>query len=633
MATARVSSASELKAALAAAKAGDTILVESGNYGWVVLKDLKFNDYVTIKSADGNGGAVFQHLGLNNTSHIRLDSLTVEFGATTPALHHLKAIEVRKTDHLQVVNSEIIGHAGTQDWKDVPRGIQVWDGSTNIELSGNHFHHFGRAVVMLGTRDVVINDNRVDYIHSDGFFFQNSSHVLIENNLLTDFFRTGSVHADYIQFDAGKGKPDHDVIIRGNVMLQGNGNGDVQGIFGDASDFDEIHKSTFKNFVVENNIYFDTGINGFHFWSGENMTVRNNTVLMDPATSHPGSPSRILMRGPQSNSVIENNVALQVSADGGSTAAGNVIVQFRDASKSNHYSKLFENPFADPATVADLAPKAATQIAYGSGKGAEALFAELLGGGDADPVNTAPVAEDDSAVTLAGTSVTIAVLANDRDADGDALTVDSVGTATHGTVSRNDDGTLRYTPAAGFAGSDSFAYTVSDGNGGSDSGSVSISVTPAPGPVVPPAPAAIALDAGGAGGDGYSADEGFSGGRTAAVTAAIAGTDDDALYQSERYGTFSYAIPVADGTHDVTLQFAEIYWNAAGKRIFDVKAEGQLILDNFDIFAAAGGKNIAHDVTIPVCVSDGILNLDFITEKDNASVSAIHIEADEFLLA
>jgi hypothetical protein len=172
MATTHVSSVSGLKAALASVKGGDTILLKGGNYGWVSLENFKFNDYVTIKSADGSGGAVFKHLGLNNTSHIRLDSLTAEFGPTTPKLAHLKAIEVRKSDHLQVINSEIIGHAGTKDWNDLPRGIQIWDGSSNIELVDNHFHHFSRAAAILGAKNVVIKDNLVDKIHSDGFFFK-----------------------------------------------------------------------------------------------------------------------------------------------------------------------------------------------------------------------------------------------------------------------------------------------------------------------------------------------------------------------------------------------------------------------------------------------------------------------------
>jgi hypothetical protein len=616
MATTHVSSVSELEAALASAKGGDTILVKSGDYGWVTLKNFKFNDYVTIKSADGNGGAVFKHIGLNNTSHIRLDSLTAEFGPTTPALHHLKAIEVRKTDHLQVVNTEVIGHAGTKDWKDVPRGIQVWDGSSNIELIDNHFHHFSRAVVIQGTKNVAIKDNLIDNIHSDGLFFQNSSNILIENNLLTDFYRTGTVHADYIQFDAGKGKADYNVVIRDNLMLQGKGNGDVQGIFGDASDYYSIHQSIFKNFLIENNVYFDTGINGFHFWSGENMILRNNTVLMDPSTTHPNSPTRILMRGPQTNSLVENNVALQVSAEDGSKASGNVIVQFKDSSKANYYGNLFAEAFADPATLADLAPKAGTPVGYGSGKGAEKLFKELLGG-SSEANNRAPVAEDDSASTVAGKAVAIKVLANDSDADGDALAVTSVSKAAHGTVVRNADNTVSYTPAAGFTGKDGFTYTVSDGKGGTDTAAVAVNVGAA---VV-----ASAINAGGGAANGNSADNYFSGGRTAKTAAAIDGTTDDALYQSERYGDFSYAVPVANGTYQVTLKFAEFYWSAAGKRVFDVTAEGKLIVNDLDIFSAAGGKNKAYDVTVPVTVNDGTLNLKFITVKDNAKISAIHI--------
>ncbi|HSK31819.1 MAG TPA: Ig-like domain-containing protein, partial [Candidatus Limnocylindria bacterium] len=389
-----------------------------------------------------------------------------------------------------MVNSEIIGHAATKDWKDVPRGIQVWDGSSNIELIDNHFHHFGRAVVILGISNVIIKDNLIDYIHSDGLFFQNSSKILIEDNLLTDFYRTGTVHADYIQFDAGKAKPSHDVTIRGNVMLKGNGNGDVQGIFGDAGDYYEIHKGTFEKFLVENNIYFDTGINGFHFWSGENMILRNNTVLMDPSTSHPNSPSRIFMRGPQTKSVVENNVTLQVAAEGGSTASGNIIVQFKDPSKANYYGNLFSDAFADPASLADLAPKAGTPVGFGSGKGAEKLFQELLGGGGASPVNTAPVANDDTAGTQQGAPVTIKVLANDSDGDGDTLAVASVGKAAHGTVKLNADSTAAtYTPAAGFTGNDSFTYAVSDGRGGTDTAHVTVNVAAAiPAPGTTPAP-------------------------------------------------------------------------------------------------------------------------------------------------
>lgn len=91
--------------------------------------------------------------------------------------------------------------------------------------------------------------------------------------------------------------------------------------------------------------------------------------------------------------------------------------------------------------------------------------------------NAPPVANDDAVSTDDGISVSINVLANDSDPDGDPLTISSNGSAMNGTVVDNGDGTLTYTPDAGFVGSDSFTYTVSDPDGLSDTASVTIDVT------------------------------------------------------------------------------------------------------------------------------------------------------------
>src|SRR5207245_2416974 len=94
------------------------------------------------------------------------------------------------------------------------------------------------------------------------------------------------------------------------------------------------------------------------------------------------------------------------------------------------------------------------------------------------PVNDAPVAADDSTVTDEDTDVTFAVLANatDRDADGDTLAVTAVTPGTHGSTAINPNGSVTYTPAAGYSGGDSFTYTVSDGHGGTATASVAITV-------------------------------------------------------------------------------------------------------------------------------------------------------------
>jgi VCBS repeat-containing protein len=91
-------------------------------------------------------------------------------------------------------------------------------------------------------------------------------------------------------------------------------------------------------------------------------------------------------------------------------------------------------------------------------------------------VNDPPVAANDIATTVEDTSVTIDVLNNDFDANGDTLTVDSVTQGTDGSVINNGND-VTYTPYLGFSGTDSFTYTISDGNGGTDTATVTVIVT------------------------------------------------------------------------------------------------------------------------------------------------------------
>ncbi|MCX7561465.1 tandem-95 repeat protein, partial [Sulfitobacter sp. F26204] len=93
------------------------------------------------------------------------------------------------------------------------------------------------------------------------------------------------------------------------------------------------------------------------------------------------------------------------------------------------------------------------------------------------PVNDAPVAEDDSDSTPEDTAVTIDVLGNDSDVDGDPLTV-TAATAPNGTVVINADGTLEYTPDMDFNGEDTITYTIEDPDGLSDTAEVTVTVTP-----------------------------------------------------------------------------------------------------------------------------------------------------------
>ncbi|MGP1386414.1 MAG: Ig-like domain-containing protein [Thainema sp.] len=107
------------------------------------------------------------------------------------------------------------------------------------------------------------------------------------------------------------------------------------------------------------------------------------------------------------------------------------------------------------------------------------------GGGTTPPANQSPDAVNDTASTTANTAVSIDVLGNDTDPDGNPLSITSVQptSAQGGSVVVNSNGTLQYTPAANFSGTDAFTYTIQDGRGGQDTATVTVNVAP---PVTPP---------------------------------------------------------------------------------------------------------------------------------------------------
>lgn len=92
------------------------------------------------------------------------------------------------------------------------------------------------------------------------------------------------------------------------------------------------------------------------------------------------------------------------------------------------------------------------------------------------PVNDAPTAMSDVALSYNGAIIEIDVLANDRDSDGGALKVTSVDDGEFGETELLADGKIRYTPEANFGGEDEFIYTLSDGKGGTSIGRVTVTV-------------------------------------------------------------------------------------------------------------------------------------------------------------
>ncbi len=119
---------------------------------------------------------------------------------------------------------------------------------------------------------------------------------------------------------------------------------------------------------------------------------------------------------------------------------------------------------------------------------------------------------------------------------------------------------------------------------------------------------------------------GYIGGRWCKTTDPIANTDDDLLYQRWRLGHSSYKFNVPNGIYEVTLKFAELFWNSSGKRIFDVNLEGNLVLNDFDIYTESGHDSAGSDKIFTITVTDGIIEIDFIPIRNVTAINGIFIK-------
>jgi hypothetical protein len=157
--------------------------------------------------------------------------------------------------------------------------------------------------------------------------------------------------------------------------------------------------------------------------------------------------------------------------------------------------------------------------------------------------------------------------------------------------------------------------------------------TPTAGPGV-----TVAIDSGGGATGTFSADTDFTTGAswTSSTTNAISTTGvtnpaPQAVYQTQRVGaTVLYTIPgLTPGTpYTVRLHFAEIYWTAAGQRVFNIGINGSSVLSNFDIVAvtAARYKAVVESFTVGAS-STGSIAIALTAVTNNAAINGIEIIA------
>ncbi len=247
--------------------------------------------------------------------------------------------------------------------------------------------------------------------------------------------------------------------------------------------------------------------------------------------------------------------------------------------------------------------------------------------------DAAPVAGPDTVATPVGTGLAFAaadLLINDSDADTEAslLSVTAVGdagaTQEGGTVTLAS-GTVTYTPPAGFSGTDTFSYTVSDDAGNTSNGTVTVAVGDGA-PVLVRGDLVSAINAGGpeltqdgivfAANTAAGGEAPFSSSTTFGDSNGGNGQQPElngTVFKTERNdggdGAMAFALPVAAGQYFIDLYFAELFQSAEGDRVFDLFVEGELVLDDYDIFASLNGDlTTGLVVSLPDAIDPGANN-------------------------
>lgn len=135
-------------------------------------------------------------------------------------------------------------------------------------------------------------------------------------------------------------------------------------------------------------------------------------------------------------------------------------------------------------------------------------------------------------------------------------------------------------------------------------------------------------------GQPWRADDYYFNGLRSTERRKVSGTDDPELFSSERFGHFTYAIPVdTKARYTVVLHFAEFYFGpqlqgggGEGSRVFHVFCNGQTLLRNFDIYKEAGSLRLVTKTFSNIEPSaQGKINLTFEPVINNATLSGIEV--------
>lgn len=378
-----VSNSAELYAALESATTGTVISLAGGDYGEFYLNshksDVDFPEGVTITSADAQDPASFSSMFLYGASNLNFDGIVFDYSYSEGDNPNGQPFLIRESNNITISNSlfegDIAEGLGDEyDGAGLGKGLAILD-SSNITVQSSEFVNLMKGITATNTDDLVISDNEMHDLHSDGIIITEVNNVLIENNYIHDISKPegSDAHQDMIQlFSNNREEPSTNITITGNIFDRGDGDA-VQGLHfrNEAYDKGQVGESIYyQNITITDNIIMPGAKNGILVGEVNGLTIQNNTVLQPFGGSEDAEesvkPAIYVNNTTSTDVVITDNIGMSIPENDNPdyVIGNNLIVQYDDPGLPFYYDDVFVDAFAAVSNSGDYSDLA---ILPGSG--------------------------------------------------------------------------------------------------------------------------------------------------------------------------------------------------------------------------------------------------------------------------
>lgn len=343
----------------AASETGGRIELEAGDYGALTLRQVFPADRpLVLAAAHPSDPPRFSGLDIHGAGNVVLENLVLDYRYSAGDPHFLRPFQISEASGITLRGLLIDG--------DVARGVEAAvDGyptaygltiqhSKSVHVEGCEIRGFLRGIITGQSQGIVILQNDLHGLRSDGMNFAQVEDVLIEGNHLHDFDRAldSGDHPDMIQFwTNGTNTPSRNVTIRGNLLSSGQGAG-TQSIFmrNDMVDRGLAGDEMFyRDITIEGNFIHNAHLHGITVGETDGLVVRGNTLVHNPAGAG-ARPEREVWRPRINISQAARNVVVTRNVTHGLSETpdradwrvdNNLVVQDHSRLQGNFYGTVF----------------------------------------------------------------------------------------------------------------------------------------------------------------------------------------------------------------------------------------------------------------------------------------------------